>query len=279
MAAHSPLTSVTLGASSIADDIGYVALYDLAQALDGVTSDYRVIGGHMVTMLAARWQLGSGLYRETGDVDLGIPPIVARDHRVAGRLMDMSYVQVAGNRFARELSDVPAGLAVRDARNVHQALIDVLVPAYAGRARDNVQVADDLFSTEVPGLHLALARPPITIALELRRLNGQALQCEVPFPDEVSALVLKALATTVRAKDTDIADIWRCLEIANAAGLGPVDFNRGIRAESAAVIRRLFAGRRSPAMRTLASQQHLSPEGADQRHTRILALMARVLGQ
>lgn len=54
MAANPPLTSVTLGASSIADDIGYVALHDLAQALDGVTSDYRVIGGHMVTMLAAR---------------------------------------------------------------------------------------------------------------------------------------------------------------------------------------------------------------------------------
>jgi hypothetical protein len=71
MATDPPLNSFTLGAYSVADDLGYVALYDLAQALDGVTSDYRVIGGHMVTMLAARWQLGAGLYRETGDVDLG----------------------------------------------------------------------------------------------------------------------------------------------------------------------------------------------------------------
>ena len=60
----------------------------------------------MVTMLAARWQLGTSFYRETGDVDLGIPPIVARDHRVASRLKDISYVQVAGNRFARGLSDI-----------------------------------------------------------------------------------------------------------------------------------------------------------------------------
>jgi hypothetical protein len=277
MATDLPLNSVTLGASSVADDLGYVALYNLAQALDGVTSDYRVIGGHMVTMLAARWQLGAGLYRETGDVDLGIPPIVARDHQIAGRLRNIGYVQVAGNRFARELADIPAGLAVKDCENVPQALIDVLVPAYSGRPRENVQVADDLFSTEVPGLHLALARPPVSIALELRRLNGQALHCELPFADEVSALVLKAFATNVRVKDTDIGDIWRCLEIANAAGLGPADFHRGTPAEAAAVVRRLFGSRHGPAMRGLASQQHLSPEGADQRHTRILALMARVL--
>jgi hypothetical protein len=63
----------------------------------------------MVTMLAARWRLSAGLYRETGDVDLGIPPIVARDHQIAGRLRNISYVQVAGNRFARELTDIPAG--------------------------------------------------------------------------------------------------------------------------------------------------------------------------
>ena len=98
MATDPPLNNVTLGASSVADDLGYVALYDLAQALDGVTTDFRVIGGHMVTMLAARWQLGAGLYRETGDVDLGIPPFIdvlvpayscrfnARDDSILGRL-------------------------------------------------------------------------------------------------------------------------------------------------------------------------------------------------
>jgi hypothetical protein len=70
----------------------------------------------------------------------------------------------------------------------------------------------------------ALSRPPATIALKLRRLNGQTLQCELPFADELSALVLKGLATKVRSKDTDITDIWRCLEVAFAAGLRPADF-------------------------------------------------------
>lgn len=51
----------------------------------------------MVTVLAARWQLGHELYRETGDVDLGIPPIVAQDRNLVGRLKELHYLQVAGS--------------------------------------------------------------------------------------------------------------------------------------------------------------------------------------
>jgi hypothetical protein len=159
-----------------------------------------------------------------------------------------------------------------------EALIDVLVPAYTGRARENVQVGQDLFTTEVPGLQLALARPLVTITLELRRLNGEMLQCELPFADEVSALVLKALATRVRSKDTDIADIWRCLEIAFAAGVEPGNFASGVRAESAKLIQSLFNSRRSAPISALASGQRLSAETADARFTRIKALIARVIG-
>jgi hypothetical protein len=170
MAAGTPLTRITLGAASVADDLGYVALTDLARALGGLTEDYRVIGGHMVTVLAARWQLGHELYRETGDVDLGIPPIVARDHNLVSRLKDLNYLQVAGNRFARGLSDIPAGMKERGGSGDPEALIDVLVPAYTSRARENVQVGEDLFTTEVPGLQLALTPLwTVTLALAVRQ--------------------------------------------------------------------------------------------------------------
>jgi hypothetical protein len=125
--------------------------------------------------------IGNELYRETGDVDLGITPIVARDHHVVGRLKDLDYTQLAGNRFARGLSDIPVKMNDREDSPHPEAFIDVLVPAYTCRARENVQVGEDLFTTEVPGLHLALARPPVTITLGLRRLNGTILQCELPF--------------------------------------------------------------------------------------------------
>jgi hypothetical protein len=276
MAADAPLSTLALGATSVADDLGYVALHDLAVALEDVTADYRVIGGHMVTMLAARWQLGASLYRETGDVDLGIPPVVARDQRVVSRLKGVHYLQVAGNRFARELFDIPAGMIGQS--DSPRALIDVLVPAYTSRPRENLRIGEDLFTTEVLGLQLALSRSPVMITLELRRLNGQTLRCELPFADELSALVLKSLATKVRHKDTDITDIWRCLEIAFAAGLRPADFATGVRADSAEVIRALFNSRHDAPMRALAAEQHLPPEAADERFTRIQALIARVFG-
>lgn len=94
-------------------------------------------------------------------------PIVARDQRVVSRLKDISYLQVAGNRFARGLTDIPAGMMSESRSPKPEALIDVLVPAYTSRAHENVRVGDDFFTTEVLGLQLALARPPVTIALEL----------------------------------------------------------------------------------------------------------------
>jgi hypothetical protein len=278
MATGSPLTGLALAASSVADDLGYVAMSDLAKALGDLAADYRVIGGHMVTMLAARWQLGAGLYRETGDLDLGVPPIVARDKGVVRRIKDASYLQVAGNRFARRMGDIPAGIRGERDSPSPEAVIDVLIPAYTSRARQNVQVGEDLFTTEVPGLHLALARPAVSLALTLRRLNGQTLDCELPFADEVSALVLKSLATKVRFKDTDIADTWRCLEIAFAAGLRPPDFAGSTRFDAAETVRSLFRDRNGQAMQVLARQQHLSGAVADERHTRIRALIATVLG-
>jgi hypothetical protein len=186
-----------------------------------------------------------GLYRETGDVDLGIPPVTARGHRLVDRLKAQGYDQVEGNRFARTVPGTPVKIAGGHAAR-QQAIIDVLVPAYTSRPRRNVQVSKNLVSTEVPGLADALGRPPVIMTLELHRLNGDTLQATLPFADEVSALVLKSLATRVRSKDTDIADIWRCLEIAFAAGSAPSDFTGGNRPEAAATVRALFARRTGP---------------------------------
>ena len=136
MAAGTPLTRLTLGAASVADDLGYVALSDLARALGDIAADFRVIGGHMVTVLGARWRLGHELYRETGDVDLGITPIVARNHHVVGRLKDLDYAQVAGNRFARELSDLPVKMKDKQDSPRPEAFIDVLIPAYTTRVSE-----------------------------------------------------------------------------------------------------------------------------------------------
>jgi hypothetical protein len=92
-----PLNRIMPVAGSVADDLNYVALADISRAFDTQTAEYRVIGGLVVTALAAHWDLGTSLYRETLDADLGVPPIVARDLDIAGRLKAAGYQQVAGD--------------------------------------------------------------------------------------------------------------------------------------------------------------------------------------
>lgn len=273
MAAQPPLTRVVLAATSVADDLGYVALADLADVLG--TSTYRIIGGHMVTALVARWQLGAELYRETGDADLGVPPVVVREEGVIGRLIERGYDRVEGNRFARPIDDVP--VTVRGGEGLRSAVVDVLVPSYRTRARRNHRVSDDLVTTEVPGLALALQREPILLHMELHRLNGEQLDVEVAFPDEVAALTLKAFASQVRDKATDIVDLWRCLEVANAAGTDMAAFGEGEPAEASRVVRGLFDRRDGVGMSALVNEQRLSEAAADERFTRLRALVQRVL--
>jgi hypothetical protein len=274
--AAGPLNRIVLAARSVADDLSYVALADIAGVLNPRTSEYRIIGGLMVTALAARWELGASLYRETLDADLGVPPLIVRDLDLADRLKAAGYQQVAGDRFERPVPDIPAGVC-GVALSTYRAAIDVLVPAYTSRPRQNVQIGPDLVTTEVLGLQIALARNPVELALDLRRLSGDKMTAGLLFPDEVSALTLKAFATRVRMKPTDVIDVWRCLEICFAARVDAAAFRRGTAAEGAAIIRNLFDGRNSPGIQTLAEQQRLSPDAADQRYTRIRALVERLL--
>lgn len=273
-----PLSRVALAATSVVDDLSYVALADLARAVGPETgSNYRVIGGHMITALAARWQLDAALYRETGDADLGVPPVIARDAGLIERLMDLGYERTAGNRFARSMSDIPVFVS-GGKQPIRNAVIDILVPAYTSRPRENRRFGDHLVTTEVPGLAIALNRAPVTLPMQLRRLNGEVLASEITFPDEIGALVLKALATRVRLKATDVVDIWRLLEVAFAAQVDATEFADGVPAESASIIRSLFDAPDGRGMKDLVAEQHLSDAGANERFTRVRALIARVLG-
>jgi hypothetical protein len=267
-----------LAASSVVEDLGYVALADLSSAIaSGAVEQHRVIGGHMVTALVARWGLGADLYRETADTDIGVPPIVVRDHSFIDRLRDLGYEQVEGNRFARTMADIPVHLP-RGSDVVPRAVIDVLVPAYTSRARQNLRIGDDLVTTEVPGLATALQRPPAVMSLELHRLNGDVLTAELCFADEVAALILKAFSTEVRSRATDVVDVWRCLEVAFEAGVQPDDLAGDTGAAAATRIRALFERRDGVGMKALVDEQRLSREAADRRFTRLRALVKRVIG-
>lgn len=92
----------------------------------------------------------------------------------------------------------------------------------------------------------------------------------------LSRLVL--VATRVRSKATDVVDVWRCLEVAYAAGAGRGEFRDGIPAEAAVIVRSLFDRREGAGMNALVTEQGLSDVAADERFTRLRALIARVFG-
>jgi hypothetical protein len=100
----------------------------------------------------------------------------------------------------------------------------------------------------------------------------------ISVADEVSALILKAHASAVRDKATDIVDIWRCLEVCFAARVGPGEFANADARVAARRIRKLFADREGPGMQAMIVEQRLSSAAADERYTRITALIQRIIG-
>lgn len=89
--------------------------------------------------------------------------------------------------------------------------------------------------------------------------------------------MLKGFATRARTKATDVVDVWRCLEIALAAGVGPHSFTDASEIEAAEIVRMLFHARDGAGMMSLVDQQRISASAADERFTRLQALLARVL--
>ncbi len=276
MAPDVPLSHLVLAATSIADDLGFVAMADLSTALTEIDDvESRLIGGHMVTLLVQRWALGRELYRETQDTDVGIHPIAVKDGRLIELLKQRGYERTTGNTYAKNLDDIPARVEGVETRS---ASIDLLVPAYTSRARDSVKVSEDLTTTEVPGLAESFIRPGIHISLELHRLNGDTLQAQLVLPDEASAIALKALAWRQRSAAKDAVDLWRTLEVAAVAGVSPGNFEDSTGEIVRGIAHQAFEQVNEGAMKALASAQSLGRDAAQERHTRVRALLRRVFG-
>lgn len=271
--ADQPLNRLTLPATSVADDLGFVALADIAKL--GTGPGPLLIGGHMVQLHAYRWALGADLYRETTDADLGLPLVVAQDPSLVDRLEGLGYRRTSGNSFAREIEDIPVGVV--GASDVdRQATVDLLIPAYTSRARNNRKVADHLTTTEVLGLADAFKRPAVTVELELIRLNKETLSVHLQIPDELSALVLKVMAWRSRLAQKDAVDIWRCAEIALAASVMNADFAGKTRELARDELIKSVDDRNGAVIQAIVDYRGLSNAAGDSLHTRLRAVVARI---
>jgi hypothetical protein len=281
MAAERPTNELRLRATSVADDLGFVALGDVfgPGSSPAILSNVLLIGGHMVSLHAERWKCGKELARETLDADLGIPRTLARAGTLARIIVERGYSRVSGSRFVRPVKDLPLKLLHTDADLETLAAIDLLVPALRSRARSSVTLGD-LVTTEVPGLAEAQNRTPVRLDLRLRRLNGESLQVLVNIPNEASALILKSLSWEKRRSARDAFDIWRCLEIARRAGITPSHFGSSAGRAATKVVLSAFARKDGAAFRAfLDSFGTLSAVESDLKFTRIRALIKSVFGE
>lgn len=179
-----------MACTAVAEDNGMRALRDVAAVAADI--EYRVIGGHMVRLLRHVYNV-PGIPRLTSDADTGIDVNVATTGDLHDRLTALGYIAECGNRYERG-----------------EQAVDLLVPA---AAKPGKQIIGERAFDGAPGLRVALALPPIKVAVTARLTDGDMIEFEVPVPDVEAAFVLKMLARTVRDAERDLQDIETLLEI------------------------------------------------------------------
>lgn len=164
------MSALILTSTSRSADAGYRALTDVAAVARELDADYRLVGGHMVSILVALYGVTDVPHRETNDADLGAEFSVIADQRLIDSLTDLGYRRPgASNRFVRPIED-----------NLN-AVIDVLAPSYTGRHEPN-QRHGSLVVDEIPGLAYALAKPPVHVEIEARLSTGVTLRTTTSLP-------------------------------------------------------------------------------------------------
>jgi hypothetical protein len=253
---------LTLVSTSRAADAGYLALADLAQIATAMDADYRIVGGHMVTLLVAVSGVTGLAIRETLDADFGALPKVIGDPRLPAALHERGYrTPEAANRFVCRRRDEYGHL---------QLVIDILAPSYEGNLRAGQQHGE-LVVDEIPGLAFAMSRRPVVISIAVRLTGGGTLATRLVLPDLTSAICIKALAYRGRYADKDAVDLWRLLNVAYETGLRQAEWPTTVTGRAAAdVLVRFFARRGAPGLR------QVSVNRADQ--ARMSAMILAVVG-
>lgn len=201
------MVEANLGSVSAADDAAFLALRDLCEVL-GAEEDTGIIGGHMVSLLAASFPSPGFVPRRTNDADGGIPTALARTGKVHERLVERGYRPAGGNRYMREGSDGT------------ERMLDILVPNLG--IRIGAQTLGGRQFDSMPGLGVALARP-LRVDVIATLSTREELQFAAQVPPVEGAIILKAYAWRGRRalKDAvDLHNLFRIVESHDTDSLG-----------------------------------------------------------
>lgn len=235
--------------------MGYLAMADIATAAAALGIDYRLIGGHMVSHLVYAYAVEGVPDRETADADLGVTNEVVADSHLLEQLTAMSYQQVAGNRFERDLG--PTEQSASDSPDSPpRPIIDILIPSGTSFHQPN-QSAGDLVVDAIPGLLLALSTQPVMITVTAELTTGLQLVVSVAIPSPKAALCLKLASYNSRHQAKDVTDIWRLLAVCKAAGVTPEEWrNSGSQGDALTVLDGLVTMNSKALSGVVADQRH-----------------------
>jgi hypothetical protein len=250
---------VHVSAVSRSMDASLLALADLTAAAADAGTDYRVIGGQMVALHVAAAGVADRVPdRDTADADAGVPIGAAETQALHDVLVAAGYAMQTGDRLVRE----SRGLMLT---------IDVLLPAYRSRRRENVK-AGPFVATEAGGLGYALGQPPFVVEVQATLTDGTVLSpFPVLLPGLLAALIIKGYAWHDRGHPRDALDVWRLLVAADAAGIHTGDWPDGPTGRAGAELLRSGFGS------TVARGTVSAAAGATDRAV-VAALLARVVG-
>lgn len=210
-----------LSSTSRAEDMGFLAVRDVAAVTNEIGADYRLVGGQMVSHLVHAYAVENVPARETADADLGATGEVVSRPDLVEALRARGYRQVSGNRFVRDLSHGERPSSDEDGGL--RPVIDVLVPSGTSRHQPN-QPVGDLVVDAIPGLLLALNAPPVLVSVTTTLTTGTDVAVELRLPSPKAALCLKISSFGSRFAAKDAVDVWRLLAVCDAAGLRPDDW-------------------------------------------------------
>jgi len=255
---------VSLASTSRAADAGFLSLADVSVIATNLGIDYRIVGGHMVTLLVAAYGVSDQVpMRETADADFAALPEVVADPRLPTELTQHGYLRREdANRFVRGYGDEHGPLDL---------VVDVLAPSYRGKLVPN-QRHGELVVDEIPGLALALHRPATLVDVRVQLTSRVALAMRLALPELPAALCLKALAYRGRFAAKDAVGLWRLLTAAHAAGLREETWPGGVTGRKAADVLHHFFGAPSG-----TGLKQVSSVRADR--TRVQALVRHVVAR
>lgn len=217
-----PRRTLRTVSTSRAEDMGVLAMADIAAATLAMEAEYRLIGGHMVSNLVYAYDVTGVPDRETADADLGASAHVVADPRLVEAFTRLNYRRTGGNRFVRDLTEEERS-PTDSPQLPPQPVIDVLVPSGTNFHRAN-QPHGELVVDEIPGLLIALSADPVLLSVTTRLTTGTEMTVDVMVPTPKPALCLKLLSYNSRIAQKDVIDIWRLLAVCRAARVTPSDW-------------------------------------------------------